>query len=251
VDPYYCRRFRGRRVPKLVIIRTGSASLVPGLAVSGAFVITTKLSEMTVADGSCLCLIKIKAGSSSPTDHCFTSSLPTGRRFVSCFHVGRPIAGIAALTLVRIVFVAIEGIATVQYGRSHRSRSSKRRAAPASSTPGRSPIKETEMVSLTKFMMLNCAVSMGYLISPNHAGAQPRAVPTVVTVCAPCHGLDGIGRDVEVPNIAGQQSIYLRSQLMAFRKGQRQHPEMRHLARDLTDREIDELVVYYSTLAPQ
>jgi cytochrome c553 len=66
-------------------------------------------------------------------------------------------------------------------------------------------------------------------------------------VCAPCHGVDGAGGDVEKPNLAGQKSIYLRKQLLAFRAGKRKHPDM-NLARDLTDREIDQLVVYYSTL---
>jgi len=48
----------------------------------------------------------------------------------------------------------------------------------------------------------------------------------------PCHGLDGIGHDVEIPNIAGQHSVYLRNQLLAFKKGQRKHPEMRYIARE-------------------
>ena len=61
----------------------------------------------------------------------------------------------------------------------------------------------------------------------------------------------GTGGDVEKPNLAGQKSIYLRQQLEAFRAGRRKHPEMKSIARELTDREIDQLVVYYSTLAPR
>ena len=64
----------------------------------------------------------------------------------------------------------------------------------------------------------------------------------------PCHGLDGIGHDVEIPNIAGQHSSYLRNQLMAFKKRERKHPEMRSIAPALSEKEIDELVAYYSTL---
>ena len=65
---------------------------------------------------------------------------------------------------------------------------------------------------------------------------------------APCHGLDGIGHDVDVPNIGGQHSVYLRQQLLAFKSGRRKHPEMYFIGRHLTDRDIDELVDYYSTL---
>ena len=83
-----------------------------------------------------------------------------------------------------------------------------------------------------------------------NAQAQSRT-PAIVTVCAPCHGIDGTGGDVEKPNLAGQHSIYLRQQLLAFRSGKRKHPDMSRRARDLTDREIDQLVVYYSTLIPR
>ena len=78
--------------------------------------------------------------------------------------------------------------------------------------------------------------------------AQTTRAPAIVTVCAPCHGADGTGGDVEKPNLAGQKSIYLRRQLLAFRTGKRKHPDMKTISRSLTDREIDQLVVYYSTL---
>ena len=90
------------------------------------------------------------------------------------------------------------------------------------------------------------AAALFCLVS-NEAQAQPRA-PAIVAVCAPCHGIDGTGGDVEKPNLAGQHSIYLRQQLLAFRSGKRKHPDMSKRARDLTDREIDQLVIYYSTL---
>ena len=74
------------------------------------------------------------------------------------------------------------------------------------------------------------------------AVAQSTAAPAVAAVCAPCHGLDGTGHDVEVPNLAGQHSIYLRKQLLAFKGGRRKHPEMYFVGRNLNDQDIDELV---------
>jgi cytochrome c553 len=44
---------------------------------------------------------------------------------------------------------------------------------------------------------------MSAMLGPISVEAEPKAVPAVATVCAPCHGLDGIGHDVEVPNIQG------------------------------------------------
>ena len=82
------------------------------------------------------------------------------------------------------------------------------------------------------------------------ASAQANNPPAIVEVCGPCHGVDGTGGDVEKPNLAGQKSIYIREQLLAFRSGKRTHPDMKSIVRDLSDREIDQLVVYYSTLSP-
>ena len=95
------------------------------------------------------------------------------------------------------------------------------------------------------------ALCIGSSLTMSDAMAQSPQPPEIAAVCAPCHGLDGIGHDVEVPNIGGQHSIYLRNQLIAFRKGSRKHSEMRFMARDLTDREIDQLVVYYSNVPPR
>ena len=70
--------------------------------------------------------------------------------------------------------------------------------------------------------------------------ANPR---TIITVCAPCHGVDGVGHDVETPNLAGLSGIYLHSQLVAFRNGSRKHHEMKFISRNLTDYEIDQVVL--------
>jgi cytochrome c553 len=100
---------------------------------------------------------------------------------------------------------------------------------------------------LGKSLASYIAVTLVVAVTANDARAQ-RRTPPIVTVCAPCHGTDGTGGDIEKPNLAGQNSIYLRKQLLAFRSGTRRHPDMNKRAQDLTDREIDQLVIYYSTL---
>ena len=103
-----------------------------------------------------------------------------------------------------------------------------------------------------KCLGLSATLVVVLSLLPGEIRAQTKTrVPAIVSVCAPCHGSDGTGADVEKPNLAGQHSIYLRQQLLAFRSGRRKHPEMSKRARDLTDRDIDQLVVYYSTLLPR
>jgi cytochrome c553 len=85
---------------------------------------------------------------------------------------------------------------------------------------------------------------------PRPAGAQAAGPPEIVQVCAPCHGVNGAGRDVETPSLAGQSGIYLYNQLIAFRNRTRLHPDMKTIARDLSIREIEQIVAYYSILPP-
>jgi cytochrome c553 len=92
------------------------------------------------------------------------------------------------------------------------------------------------------------AVCVAPPVATQIARAQSPRLLAMVSVCAPCHGNDGRSGTVEVPNLAGQRSIYLREQLMAFRAGRRKHPDMKVVAKELTDRDIEQLVAYYSTL---
>ncbi len=86
------------------------------------------------------------------------------------------------------------------------------------------------------------------LLAPGQAIAEDRRFPASVEACAPCHGVDGIARDVEVPHLAGQNVTYLYNQLKAFHSGQRKHREMRFMSRTLTDEEMRLLAEYFASL---
>ncbi|MDX3806428.1 c-type cytochrome [Bosea thiooxidans] len=83
------------------------------------------------------------------------------------------------------------------------------------------------------------------LVSPP-AEAQIRS--EIIQQCAACHGEDGIARDIEVPHLAGQNERYLFNQIMAFRSGKRPHKEMRFMAREMSQAEIEALAAYYASL---
>ena len=70
----------------------------------------------------------------------------------------------------------------------------------------------------------------------------------LVAQCAACHGAEGIAKDVEIPNLAGQHDHYLVTQLQNFRSGKRPHKEMRYMSRHLTDEEIAAVAQYYMQL---
>jgi len=89
------------------------------------------------------------------------------------------------------------------------------------------------------------------LVGQGRAQAPVTQPTKLVATCAPCHGFEGIGKDVEIPNLAGQHDVYLSYQLRAFRSGKRKHPDMSFMARKLTDAEINALATYYSGLPPR
>jgi cytochrome c553 len=83
------------------------------------------------------------------------------------------------------------------------------------------------------------------------AGAEPANRGEMLQGCAPCHGADGIGRDAEIPNLAGQNQAYLYNQLKAFHDGRRAHKEMLYMSRKMTDEDMRALAAYFSSLPPR
>jgi len=66
--------------------------------------------------------------------------------------------------------------------------------------------------------------------------------------CAVCHGNDGIARQPDAANLAGQTAIYVTNQLRAFRAGERKNEQMNIIAQDLTDTQIADLASWYSAI---
>ena len=68
------------------------------------------------------------------------------------------------------------------------------------------------------------------------------------TLCAACHGPDGISLNDLWPNLKGQKKGYLIKQIKAFRDGDRQDPTMLPMVKPLTDEDIENIAEYYSSL---
>ena len=77
------------------------------------------------------------------------------------------------------------------------------------------------------------------------AGFDAAAAPEV---CAGCHGADGIAVIPEAPNIAGENTIYLDTQLKAFRSGKRANDVMGPIAAELDDATIRAVAEWYGTI---
>lgn len=66
--------------------------------------------------------------------------------------------------------------------------------------------------------------------------------------CQTCHGLDGLAKIPDAPNIAGSPEPYLVRQLGAFRTGERKNEMMSIVAQQLSEKDIADLAAYYSAI---
>jgi cytochrome c553 len=73
---------------------------------------------------------------------------------------------------------------------------------------------------------------------------------TKAAVCFSCHGPDGNSQNPVWPRLAGQNAVYIAEQLHLFRAGIRKNPVMQPMAAGLSDRDIDNLAVFFASQTP-
>jgi cytochrome c553 len=105
----------------------------------------------------------------------------------------------------------------------------------------------TRSANLALRIAICAGAALPAVVSPAQA-ADPAAGRSKAKVCQACHGIDGVGKMPNVPNIAGESAIYLVKQLKAFRAGERQDPQMSIIAKPLTDEEIANLAAWYASI---
>ena len=67
-------------------------------------------------------------------------------------------------------------------------------------------------------------------------------------MCQACHGLDGLSKVPDAPNIAGQTEPYIVAQLQAYKSGARKNDAMSVVAPSLSDNDIEDLAAYFSAI---
>lgn len=87
-------------------------------------------------------------------------------------------------------------------------------------------------------------------VAPDDARAagDAKAGRAKAQMCQACHGLDGLSKVPDAPNIGGQVEGYLVAQLQAFKSGARKSEAMTLIAAALSERDIDNLAAYFSSI---
>lgn len=92
------------------------------------------------------------------------------------------------------------------------------------------------------------AALVGVALGPAEAAGDVKAGRADAKKCELCHGLDGVSKLAEAPNLAGQNEQYLVEQLQAFKGGARQNDMMSLIAQQLSDKDIGDLAAYYAAI---
>ncbi len=111
------------------------------------------------------------------------------------------------------------------------------------------------MRSFTGFAGLMALVYAGVALAAAPAPVIPKAdlergKQIATTVCAACHGANGISNAPANPHLAGQDWDYLRRQLQAFKTGARPSPIMQGMAAGLTPEDMVSVGAYYAQQKP-
>ena len=67
-------------------------------------------------------------------------------------------------------------------------------------------------------------------------------------MCQACHGMDGLSKVPDAPNIAAQIEPYIVAQLQAYKSGARKNDAMSVVAPSLSDTDIEDLAAYFSAI---
>lgn len=113
---------------------------------------------------------------------------------------------------------------------------------------GRREREARRNLGVTLPLALSLASVLQFAVSPVLAG-DIAAGRKKALQCQTCHGLDGLSKLPEAPNLAGQPEPYLVKSLDDFRQGRRQNEMMSIAAEALSDTDIADLAAYYAAIA--
>ena len=66
--------------------------------------------------------------------------------------------------------------------------------------------------------------------------------------CANCHGEEGVSKSAEIPNLAGQNPVFLLEQIRKFGNGERKDPFMQGLIKVLKDEDRLQISLFYASM---
>jgi cytochrome c553 len=102
------------------------------------------------------------------------------------------------------------------------------------------------MTRLSASEFLFGVLAIGYFAIAQPVPAVAQSIEETAAVCAGCHGDKGVPIDKTIPNIWGQNRLYLLNQLHDFKVGHRKNEQMDPIVEPLSKTDIEALATYFS-----
>jgi len=100
---------------------------------------------------------------------------------------------------------------------------------------------------LRTLIILPALIAAFAFTGPADAAGDAAAGKKKATMCAACHGANGIATLPEAPNLAGQNQVYVAKALHDYKSGERKNPQMTVVAGALSDQDIADLAAYFAS----
>jgi cytochrome c553 len=98
-----------------------------------------------------------------------------------------------------------------------------------------------------QYLLAGTALSFALSVSMSaHASGNYEAGKAKSTVCAGCHGADGVSTVPSFPKLAGQHPDYLYHALKDYKSGKRKNPIMAGQVEALSDTDMHDLALFFS-----
>lgn len=101
---------------------------------------------------------------------------------------------------------------------------------------------------MSRYFVWCCVIAAAAFAASPAVAADAAAGKKKAATCAVCHGIDGLHKVPDAPNLAGNGAEYIIKQLKAFQTGARQHEQMSIIAKGLNDKDVENLAAWYSGL---
>ncbi len=92
------------------------------------------------------------------------------------------------------------------------------------------------------FAGMKCAIAS---VADRPPASAPQAT---LAKCTACHGPNGVSSNRSWPNLAGMSKDYLVNALKAYKSGERKHPMMAPVAKELSDADAESVATYYAAV---
>jgi cytochrome c553 len=92
------------------------------------------------------------------------------------------------------------------------------------------------------------ALALFAIALPAHAAGNVTTGRQKALQCQTCHGLDGLSKLPEAPNLGGQPEPYLVKSLNDFRRGIRKNDMMTLVVQQLSDQDVADLAAFYAAI---